>query len=243
LAVETRRLDTRLVENGLAISRNQAQALIMAGKVRVNGHVEMRPAARVGPDESVELAAGQRFVSRGGEKLDTALTAFGIDVKDKVVLDTGASTGGFTDCLLKRGARRVFAVDVGYNQLDYRLRSDPRVVSIERVNARYAFEIEEMADLVTLDLSFISLQKVLPNVLLHVRPPRAAVALFKPQFEAEKAEVGKGGIIRDPQVHTRVLGRFIAWLGQEGHRLRGLIASPITGSSGNREFLAYITDW
>jgi 23S rRNA (cytidine1920-2'-O)/16S rRNA (cytidine1409-2'-O)-methyltransferase len=243
LVVRAGRLDTCLVELSLAETRAQAQAFILAGKVKLNGEVELRAAARVRAGDQVETKAAAPYVSRGGEKLSHALDYFDICVSDKVVLDTGASTGGFTDCLLQRGARRVYAVDVGYNQLDYRLRQDSRVVNMERVNARYPFELPERVDLVTLDLSFISLRKVLPNVLLLSHPPRIAIALFKPQFEAEKREVGKGGIIRDAQVHAWVLGRFISWLASVDLRLRGLIRSPIKGSSGNSEFLAYLTDW
>ena len=217
--------------------------LFLISKVKVNGEVELRAAARVRESDRVEVKSSAPYVSRGGEKLAHALDSFGIRVSDKVVLDTGASTGGFTDCLLQRGARRVYAVDAGYNQLDYRLRQDPRVINMEHVNARYPFELPEKIDLVTLDLSFISLRKVLPNVLLFFHQPRIAVALFKPQFEAEKVEVGKGGIIRDPQVHARILGRFVFWLASVDLRLRGLIRSPIKGSSGNSEFLLHLTDW
>lgn len=230
------RLDNLLVERGLAESRAKAQAMIMAGDVSVGGST----ATKVGMllDESVEVAIVEPppFVGRGGIKLNYALSEFGLDISGGVVADIGASTGGFTDCLLKRGASRVYAVDVGYGQLDYRLRRDKRVVVMDRVNARYLFSLPEKVDLVTVDVSFISIEKVIPSVASLLKDSGYLVVLLKPQFEAKKREVGKGGVIREPQVQARVLGRFIIWLISHGFRLGGLVASPILGASGNREF-------
>ena len=163
-----------------------------------------------------------------------------MDVKGMVALDVGASTGGFTHCLLTGGAQRVYSLDVGYGQMDYRLRQDPRVVVMERVNARYPFSLGEEVDLATVDVSFISLTMVLPSVVTHLKEGGAIVALVKPQFEARREEVGRRGVIRDPRVHARVLGRVIAWVIGRGFRLRGLVPSPITGDKGNREFFFWV---
>ena len=230
------RLDNLLVERGLAESRAKAQAMIMAGDVSVGGSTATKAGMLL--DESVEVAIVEPppFVGRGGIKLDYALSEFGLDISGGVVADIGASTGGFTDCLLKRGASRVYAVDVGYGQLNYRLRRDKRVVVMDRVNARYPFSLPEKVDLVTVDVSFISIEKVIPSVASLLKESCYLVVLLKPQFEAKKREVGRGGIIREPQVQARVLGRFIIWLISYGFRLGGLVASPILGASGNREF-------
>jgi 23S rRNA (cytidine1920-2'-O)/16S rRNA (cytidine1409-2'-O)-methyltransferase len=230
------RLDSLLVERGLVESRAKAQALMMAGDVSVGGNTATKAGMLV--DESVEIAIVEPplFVGRGGIKLDHALNEFGLDISGGVVADIGASTGGFTDCLLKRGASRVYAVDVGYGQLDHRLRRDRRVVVMDRVNARYPFSLPEKVDLVTIDVSFISIEKVIPSVANLVKDSGYLLVLLKPQFEAKKREVGKGGVVREPQVQARVLGRFIIWLTSHGFRLGGLVASPIFGASGNREF-------
>ena len=234
------RLDNLLVERGLAESRAKAQAMIMAGDVSVGGTTATK--AGILLDESVEVAIVEPlpFVGRGGIKLDYALGEFGLDISGGVVADIGASTGGFTDCLLKRGASRVYAVDVGYGQLDYRLRRDKRVAVMDRVNARYPFSLPEKVDLVTIDVSFISIEKVIPSVASLLKDSGYLVVLLKPQFEAKKREVGKGGVIREPQVQARVLGRFIIWLISHGFRLGGLVASPILGASGNREFFWFL---
>jgi len=173
-------------------------------------------------------------------KLDYALVQFQIDVSSKVVADIGASTGGFTDCLLQRGASRVYAIDVGYGQLDYRLRQDPRVVVMERVNARYPIPLPEKVELVTIDLSFISAEKVIPSVAKLLESSGYLLVLFKPQFEARRGEVGKRGVIKQAIVHARVLGRFITWLTKHDFRLRGLVTSPILGASGNKEFFVLL---
>ena len=230
-----RRIDSLLLDKGLVESRAKAQALIMAGEVVV-GKTITKPGTLVAEEAVITIRQPPPFVSRGGIKLDYALDRFQLDVSSKVVADIGASTGGFTDCLLKRGARRVYAIDVGYGQLDYRLRCDPRVVVMERVNARYPIPLPEKVDLATIDLSFISVEKVIPSVAQLVNKGGYLLVLIKPQFEARRGEVGKGGIVKQPIVHARVLGRFITWMIDHGFRLGGLVASPILGASGNKEF-------
>jgi 23S rRNA (cytidine1920-2'-O)/16S rRNA (cytidine1409-2'-O)-methyltransferase len=230
------RLDSLLVARGLVESRARAQALVMAGDVRVEGNPAVKPGMAVSEQAEVTIAQPPPFVGRGGIKLDHALSEFGISVSDRVAADIGASTGGFTDCLLKRGASRVYAVDVGYGQLDYRLRRDSRVMVMERVNARYPFSLPEKVDLAVIDVSFISAAKVIPSVAGLLKESAPLVVLLKPQFEARRSEVGKGGVIKESARWARVLGRFIHWLPRHGFRLSGLVASPIAGASGNREF-------
>lgn len=231
-----RRIDSLLVERGLVESRAKAQALIMAGEVAVEGKAVIKPGTLVAGEAEITIIQPPPFVGRGGIKLDYALDRFHLDVSHKVAADIGASTGGFTDCLLKRGASRVYAIDVGYGQLDYRLRQDSRVVVMERINARYPITLPEKVDLATIDLSFISVEKVMPSVAQLLKDDGYLVVLLKPQFEAKRSEVGKGGIVRKPLVHARVLGRFIAWMVGHGFRLGGLVASPILGAEGNAEF-------
>jgi 23S rRNA (cytidine1920-2'-O)/16S rRNA (cytidine1409-2'-O)-methyltransferase len=230
------RLDLVLVERGLAESREKARALILAGAVLVEG----RPAAKAGTlvsgDAAVEVVAGAQYVSRGGEKLAGALAAFQLDVAGLVAIDVGASTGGFTDCLLRNGAARVYAIDVGYGLIDYRLRQDPRVSVLERVNIRYLESLPEKGDVATIDVSFISLEKVIPAVTKLLKAGGRIVALVKPQFQAKRQEVGKRGVVRDPQVHAAVLGRHVAWGAAQGLRLLGLAMSPLLGPAGNKEF-------
>jgi len=235
-----RRIDSLLVDRGLVESRAKAQALIMAGEVVVEGKASIKPGTLVSEEAAITILEPPPFVSRGGIKLDYALDQFQLDVTAKVAADIGASTGGFTDCLLQRGASRVYAIDVGYGQLDYRLRQDSRVVVMERVNARYPIPLPEKVDLATIDLSFISLEKVLPSVAKLLKDDGYIIVLIKPQFEARREEVGKGGVIKQPIVHARVLGRFIAWIIEHGFRLKGLVASPIPGASGNKEFFALL---
>jgi len=235
-----RRLDILLVERGLAETREKGRRLIMAGEVRVDGQVVDKPGATVPADAALEVAGPPRFVSRGGEKLEAALEAFGLDVTGLVAADVGASTGGFTDCLLQRGAVRVYAIDVGYGQLDYRLRHDTRVVVMERTNARYLTALPEPVDLVTVDVSFISLTLILPVAQKWLRPMSPGIiALIKPQFEAGREHVGKGGVVKDPQVHRAVLVRLLGWAEEHGLGLRGLMRSPLRGPAGNVEFLAW----
>ncbi len=233
------RLDRLLVERGLAESRTEAQRLIRAGEVRVADQVIDQPGALVAPDVPVTLATRPRFVSRGGEKLEAALIGFGIDVRGWIAADVGASTGGFTDCLLQRGTARVYAIDVGYGQLDWRLRNDPRVVVMERTNARYLERLPEPVHLVTIDVSFISLRLILPQAVNWLRPRGQMVALIKPQFEAGRRDVGKGGVVRDPAVHRRVLIEVVQAADALGLTLRGMMVSPLLGPAGNREFLGW----
>ncbi len=230
-----------LVERGLVESRAKAQALIMAGEVLVDGKAVNKSGALVAEGVAITLIEPPPFVSRGGIKLDYVLNQFQLDVSSKVVVDVGASTGGFTDCLLKRGASRVYAIDVGYGQLDYRLRRDSRVVVMEKINARYPITLPEKVDLATIDVSFISVEKIIPSVAQVLKDSGYLLVLIKPQFEARREEVGKGGVIKKPIVHARVLGRFIVWMIEHSFRLRGLLASPILGDAGNREFFVLLS--
>lgn len=232
------RLDRLLVERGLAESREKAQALIMAGEVLVNGQKAAKPGHTVAEDAAVEVLARPPYVSRGGLKLAGALQRFAIDPAGKVCLDIGASTGGFTDALLQAGAARVHAVDVGTNQLVWALRTDPRVVVHENVNAReLSFEeIGEPVDLIVCDVSFISVTLILPAVVPLLRPDGQMVILIKPQFEAGKGQVGKGGIVRDPAVHQAACDRVRQAVEQFGFTTE-IMDSPILGAEGNREFL------
>ncbi len=225
-----------MVERGLAESREKAQALILAGEVRVGGQRATRAGAPVAAAAEIEVERPARFVSRGGEKLAHALTAFGMDVAGLVALDAGASTGGFTDCLLQCGAARVYAVDVGYGQLAQKLRDDPRVIVMERTHARELASLPERPSLATVDVSFISLTQVLGPVAALLTPGARIVALVKPQFEAGRAEVGRDGVVRDPLIHATVIGRVAWWCVTHGLRVRGVAASPLLGPAGNREF-------
>jgi 23S rRNA (cytidine1920-2'-O)/16S rRNA (cytidine1409-2'-O)-methyltransferase len=234
------RLDVLLVERGLAETREKGRRMIMAGEVRVNGQVVGKPGTNVALDAAIEVAAPPRYVSRGGEKLEAALHTFGADVSGWIAADVGASTGGFTDCLLKHGAARVYAIDVGYGQLDYRLRTDARVVVMERTNARYLGALPEPVDLVVVDVSFISLTLILPSALKWFREGTGSViALIKPQFEAGPEHVGKGGVVKDVAVHRAVLERILGWASENGLGLCGLMRSPLLGPAGNVEFLAW----
>jgi 23S rRNA (cytidine1920-2'-O)/16S rRNA (cytidine1409-2'-O)-methyltransferase len=234
------RLDVLLVERSLVESREQGQRLIQAGQVLVNNQVIDKPGLRVPADAKLQLKASLPYVSRGGLKLSAALKAFGIDPAGKVCLDVGASTGGFTDCLLQHGAARVYAVDVGYGQLAWQLRQDPRVEVLERTNVRHLTSLPELCDLATIDVSFISLELVLPTVMRLVRPTADIVPLIKPQFEAGKSQVGKGGVIRDPAIHQMVLEKILGWAQNHHLAVLGLICSPLAGPAGNIEFLAHL---
>lgn len=237
---DKRRLDILLVERGLIGSREQGRRLIMAGEVLVDGRPVTKPGTPVSSDAVVWLKERPRFASRGGEKLATALEQFGIDPSGWVCADVGASTGGFTDCLLQAGAVRVYAIDVGYGQLAWALRHDPRVVVMERVNARYLESLPEPVDFASIDVSFISLCLILPSVRKWLIPGGQAVALVKPQFEAGPADVQKGGVVRDPNVHRRVLEGVIHAAQGEAFAMRGLIPSPVRGPAGNVEFLLWL---
>jgi 23S rRNA (cytidine1920-2'-O)/16S rRNA (cytidine1409-2'-O)-methyltransferase len=236
------RLDLLIVERGLAPTRAKAQSLIMAGQVYVADQKRTKPGEQVNVDTPIEVRGGLLYVGRGGLKLAHALDQFGIDVRDRTALDVGACTGGFTDVLLQRGAGRVYAIDVGYGQLDYRLRVDPRVVVIERTNIRQLDALPDgaHADCGVVDVSFISLKLVLPAMQRLMQPHGFVVALIKPQFEAGPRDVGKGGIVRDPAVHRRVLHDILAAAHGLGLPPHGLTRSPITGAEGNVEFLAWL---
>ena len=235
---DRRRLDEALVERGLVESRSRARALIMAADVLVNGAPVTRAGAAIRDGDELALKAPPRFVSRGGEKLDHALDLFKLDVRGQAVADFGASTGGFTDCLLQRGATRVFAIDVGYGQLASRLRGDPRVVVIDRTNARNLESLPELVDLVTIDVSFIGLHLVLPAARRLLSDTGRIVALVKPQFEAGRGDVGRGGVVRDSLTHRGVLENLFTTAQAADLGVVGLTASPLRGPAGNIEFLA-----
>ncbi|MBI5842583.1 MAG: TlyA family RNA methyltransferase [Chloroflexi bacterium] len=266
------RLDVLLTERGLAESRSKAQALIMAGQVRVNGQVALKPAIGIDSESALTVDTGPRFVSRGGEKLDAALDAFGVNLSGLVCADVGSSTGGFTDCMLQRGAVKVYAIDVGKGILHWKLRNDPRVVVMEETNARFVESLPEQVDFVTVDASFISLKILLPVIknwfspleshreeregreekknLSALRVLRGSenmqggiVALIKPQFEAGKKDVARGdGVIRDPEVHKQVLLDILTFAQNAGFAIRGLVRSPLLGPKGNTEFLVWLTN-
>ncbi len=235
------RLDIELVLRGLAESRSKAQALVMAGDVVVDGALATRSSQLVGPEADLSLRARPQFVSRGGDKLRHALDVFGIEVIDRICADFGASTGGFTDCLLQAGAARVYAVDVGYGQLDYRLRQDSRVSVMERVNVRYLDSLPEPVSLVAIDVSFISLNLILPVARSVLDDGGECVALVKPQFEAGRDQVGKGGVVKDPVVHAEVLAAVCDFAESARFHVTGLTASPLKGPAGNAEFLMHLT--
>jgi len=232
------RLDVLLVARGLADSRTAAQKLILAGEVFIGEDRADKPGTRVAADAPIRVRERLPYVSRGGTKLQAALDAFALDVTGLVCADVGASTGGFTDCLLQHGAARVYAIDVGYGQIDWKLRQDPRVVVMERTNARYLTALPEPIDLVTVDASFISLALLLPTAKDWLKDKGQIVALVKPQFEAGRDQVGKGGVVRDAAIHAEVLQRVLTWTNE--HRLTplGLTRSPVIGPAGNVEFLA-----
>lgn len=235
------RLDVLLVERRYAPSRAQAQALVRAGRVRVAGTLLDKPGAQIPTDAEIVVSSPPRYASRGGEKLEAALAAFEVGPAGKVCLDIGASTGGFTDCLLQHGARRVYAVDVGRGQLDWRLRNDPRVVAREGLNARNLRpeDVGEAVDLASVDVSFISLRLVLPPLAAIVRPGGDVIALVKPQFEAGR-EAARRGVVRDPAVHQAVVDGIEAFANQElGWTVRGTAPSPLLGPAGNREFFLH----
>ena len=238
-----KRLDTILVERGLFETRSQAAAAVMAGEVLVDGQPVTKAGAQLRPDAEIAIRETKRFVSRGGLKLERAFGEFPIDVEGKAALDAGASTGGFTDCLLKHGARKVIAVDVGYGQLDWKLRQDPRVEILERTNVRNLEPgmLSELPEFAVLDLSFISLKKIIPAVIKCLRTRFGLVALIKPQFEAGREGVGKGGVVLDPEVHRQVLTGIWDFAEELGLTVRGLSESGVRGPKGNVEYLIYMT--
>jgi 23S rRNA (cytidine1920-2'-O)/16S rRNA (cytidine1409-2'-O)-methyltransferase len=237
------RFDKLLVEKGIVQSRDRARALIMEGRVTVDGRIIDKPGTRVEVDALLELQGeDQPYVSRGGKKLEGALNAFEIDPKGMVVIDVGASTGGFTDCVLQKGARKVYAVDVGYGQLAWKLRKDPRVVNLERRNIRYLEreEVQGEADLILVDASFISIEKFLPHLLGFLKGGGDLVSLVKPQFEVGKDEVGKGGVVRDPVLHQKVIDRISRFSQGLGLKVLHVIESPLLGPKGNKEFFIHL---
>ncbi len=241
--MEKKRLDVLLQEKGLVESRSIAQRLIMAGEVRVNGQVVLKASGKFNENVEINIEQGPRFVSRGGEKLEAALIAFErTDLAGLVCADVGSSTGGFTDCLLQHGASRVYAIDVGYGIMHWKLRNDPRVVLMERTNARNVSSLPELVALVSIDASFISLRIILPVVKKWFGSNNGEViALIKPQFEAGKADAAKGdGVIRDPQIHREVLVRILSFAESVGFEATGLIRSPLLGPKGNTEFLVHL---
>ncbi|SPD75782.1 putative rRNA methyltransferase YqxC [uncultured Desulfobacterium sp.] len=242
MTLQKTRLDLLLVQKGLAETREKARALILAGHVMVDG-TQADKAGRLVPQScSIKVKEAPPYVSRGGLKLEAALEQFDVDVAGKVILDVGASTGGFTDCLLKHGAAGVVTVDVGYGQLDFRLRQDARVTVLEKTNIRYLKPEDISEDLhgAVIDVSFISLRLVVPAVSLLLKENAFIIALIKPQFEVGKGKVGKGGVVRDPALHQEVVEGLKAFFQTEGWKVIGIIPSPISGSKGNREFLIYL---
>lgn len=234
------RLDKLLVDRGLVATRARAKALIMAGEVLVDGERVDKAGTNVALDAELEVVAPMPYVSRGGYKLAGALQLFALNVRGLTCADVGACTGGFTDVLLQNGAARVYAIDVGYGQLDWRLRQDERVVVLERTNARYLESLPESVSFVAIDVSFISLKLILPAVRQWLAPQANIVALIKPQFEAGPEQVGKGGIVRDPGVHIQVLTDLLSWMVEQRLGPQALIASPIRGSDGNVEYLVWL---
>ena len=241
--MQKKRLDVLLQESGLVESRSLAQKLIMAGEVRVNGNMVIKPSMQFTETDVITVDSGPQFVSRGGEKLQGAIDAFGLDHFDGFVCaDVGASTGGFTDCLLQHGAEKVYAIDVGYGVLHWKLRNDPRVISMEKTNARDVRQLPEPIDLVTIDASFISLKILLPGIRNWLKSADSSViGLIKPQFEAGKEEAAKGaGVIRDPAVHASVLRDVLSFAEDNGFGIFGLTISPLVGPKGNVEFLVWL---
>ncbi len=238
---EKERLDILVFERGLAPSREKARGMIMAGEVLVNGDPVDKPGTRIETASEVTIKTRPRFVSRGGDKLAGALAAFPVDVTGRICADVGASTGGFTDCLLQSGAAKVYALDVGYGQIAYTLRQDPRVVNMERTNVRYVETLPEQVSFVSIDASFISLKLLLPVLQGWLTPAADVIPLIKPQFEAGPADVGKGGVVRDPKIHARVLHEVLTFSSAIGFSVQGLIRSPLKGPAGNIEFLAWLT--
>lgn len=240
MAKNKERLDVLLVDRELVATRSRARAVIMAGEVLVDGQRVDKPGTKVARDAELQVIAPMPFVSRGGYKLAGALDLFQLDVTGKICADVGACTGGFTDVLLQRGAARVYAIDVGYGQLDWKLRQDERVIVMERTNVRYLDELPETADFVSVDVSFISLKLVLPAIMNWLMQQGDIVALIKPQFEAGPNQVGKGGVVKDRAVHHQVLKEILSWASENNLAPQALIRSPIKGTDGNVEFLVHL---
>jgi len=235
-----KRIDRMLTDLGLAKTRHKAQAMLMAGLVFVNDKTITKSGTLVEEEALISLKAQSPYVSRGGIKLEHAISQFGIRPTDLTALDIGASTGGFTDCLLKHGAKRVYAVDVGHGQMDFELTKDERVTLIEKTNARYPFALPEQVDIATVDISFISFKKVLIPVAKKLKPSGNLIILIKPQFEADRVDVGRGGVVRDPRIHAKIIGQSINWLVENEFRLLDVTPSPLLGPAGNREFFFHV---
>ena len=240
MANQRMRIDTLVVKRGLAPTREKAKAMLMAGDVMVKNQAVTKAGTLVDVESVVSVKRQRQYVGRGGDKMAGALDDLCINPSGMVVLDVGASTGGFTDCLLQRSAMRSYALDVGRGQIHNKLIQDPRVVVIEGVNARNPFYLPEQADIAVADVSFISLRLVIPEMVKHLKPGGYLLLLVKPQFEAKRGEVGRGGVVRDSFIHARVLGRFTTWAIKQGYRLRGLTISPLVGDAGNKEFFVLL---
>lgn len=236
------RLDQLLVGRGFFPSREQARRAILAGNVSVGTRVAAKASELLDEQTAIAVKPTRKYVGRGALKLESALEHFDIDVHGKTALDIGASTGGFTDCMLQRGAEKVYAVDVGYGQLDWKLRNDPRVIVLEKINARFLTHdhISELVDICVIDVSFISLTLVLANALALLKPAGVILALIKPQFELQRSEVGKGGIVRDPRLHQKAQDKIVAFVNDLGHVVTGIAPAAIKGADGNQEFFACI---
>jgi 23S rRNA (cytidine1920-2'-O)/16S rRNA (cytidine1409-2'-O)-methyltransferase len=234
------RLDQLLVAQGLFSSREQAQRAVMAGEIKIGTQIAVKPSQLLAADTAIAVKPTRKYVGRGALKLEKALDHFKINIQGKVALDIGASTGGFTDCLLQRGTEKVYAVDVGHGQLDWKIRSDPRVIALEKMNARFLSRahILELVDLCVIDVSFISLTLILPNAFELITPSGVVLALIKPQFELERADVGRGGIVRDPELHQKAQDKIVQFVTRLRHTVTGIVPSVITGADGNQEFFA-----
>jgi 23S rRNA (cytidine1920-2'-O)/16S rRNA (cytidine1409-2'-O)-methyltransferase len=236
------RLDQLLVGRGFFPSREQARRAILAGNVSVGTRIAAKPSELLDEQTAIAVKPTRKYVGRGALKLESALEHFDIDVRGKTALDIGASTGGFTDCMLQRGAEKVYAVDVGYGQLDWKLRNDPRVIVLEKINARFLTrdQVPELVDVCVIDVSFISLTLILPNAMALLRPDGIILALIKPQFELQRSDVGKGGIVRDPRLHQKAQDKIVAFVNDLGHVVDGIAPAAIKGADGNQEFFACI---
>jgi 23S rRNA (cytidine1920-2'-O)/16S rRNA (cytidine1409-2'-O)-methyltransferase len=234
------RLDQLLVARGLFSSREQAQRAVMAGEIKIGTRIAVKPSQLLAADAAIAVKPTRKYVGRGALKLEKALDHFKIGIQSKVALDIGASTGGFTDCLLQRGTEKVYAVDVGHGQLDWKIRSDRRVIVLEKLNARFlsSAHIPELVDLCVIDVSFISLTLILPNAFELITPSGVILALIKPQFELERADVGRGGIVRDPELHQKAQDKIVQFVTRLGHTVTGIVPAAITGADGNQEFFA-----
>jgi 23S rRNA (cytidine1920-2'-O)/16S rRNA (cytidine1409-2'-O)-methyltransferase len=236
------RLDQLLFGRGLFPSREQARRAILAGEVSVATRVADKPSELLDEQTAVAVKPARKYVSRGALKLESALEHFDVDINGKTALDIGSSTGGFTDCMLQRGAEKIYAVDVGYGQLDWKLRNDPRVIVLEKTNARFLTrdQVQELVDICAIDVSFISLTLILPNAFDLLKPDGVILALIKPQFELQRSEVGKGGIVRDPPLHQKAQDKIVAFVNDMGHVVAGIAPAAIKGADGNQEFFACI---